>query len=241
MSRLWLIFGAVSASIAILITALALWRMFDFRTRWHGLWVNSQWEQTLEQEGLFADHTIIFFGDSQLALWRMAPSFGRLPIRNRGISGDQAIHALRRFEQDSLAYQPDLILFLMGTNDLARQTPIDEIVAALKSMVDAARTQGASVLIGSILPVAPQQGPIRDPAKIIQLNQQLQALADRDLVEFIDFHAQLVDESGWMNPQYTDDGLHPNESGYAKMTQLLTPRLAQVLTGNNAHDQGALN
>lgn len=154
MSRTWLIFGVLSAVGVglMLITALALWRMLDFRARWHGLWVNSRWEQSLEQEGQFDDHTIVFFGDSQLALWRMAPSFGRLPIRNRGISGDQAVHAVQRLKRDS--------------------------------------------------------------------------------VEFIDFHEQLVDTTGWIKPQYTDDGLHPNESGYAEMTRLVLPHLTHVLWGS---------
>ena len=227
----WLTIGALGMIMAalLLVTLLALWRMFDFRARWHGLWVNSQWERSLDRDGHYADHSIVFFGDSQLALWRMAPAFGRLPIRNRGISGDQAVQAVNRFDRDVLAYEPDAVLFLIGTNDLAHQTPIDEVTAAIKQMIDAALGAGVHVLVGSVLPVAEKLGTVRAPDAIVELNRRLQEMTTKDGVSYVDFHRHLVDARGWMNDRYTDDGLHPNESGYAVMTQTVMPYLVQAI------------
>src|SRR5687767_7333628 len=104
-------------AVAALLGALALstWKMFEFRDRLHALTDNARWEATVTKD---AGPPIMMFGDSQIALWPMAASFGALPIANRGISGDWATRAIERFGREFDALRPKTVVLLMGTNDL---------------------------------------------------------------------------------------------------------------------------
>ena len=229
----WTWAGLVAAMAAL--AGWALWGMNVFRTRWHGLWVNQRWEAHLEERGIFAGRSAVFFGDSQMALWRMAPSFGLLPIRNRGISGDRAVAAVQRFERDVLAWNPAVAAILIGTNDLAGGERPEAIAAAIDRTLEAAAARGVSVLLCGVLPVRGSYEANRSPAALRDLNGRLEALAEgRAGVRYIDFWPALAGEDGRMRAELTDDGLHPNERGYAAMAKTMAGPLALLLYGEGS-------
>jgi len=75
---------------------------------------------------LISPKTLLCFGDS-LTEGAIGASYvdilrGRLPaairVINAGINGDTTINLLRRFKRDVVPYRPDLIVILVGLNDL---------------------------------------------------------------------------------------------------------------------------
>lgn len=207
---------------------LAAWKMLEFRDRLHQLTVNARWEEGLRDAGFFEDQVIVLFGDSQLAGWRVGPSFGMLPIKNRGIAGDRASRAIRRFSRDVLAERATLVVILIGINDLGHATeePVESVAASVDRLVSLALEHEIEVILCSVLPL---QSPYYRPHLAEQVLELNEWKSRRNDVTFVDFHSAMVDEEGRMNADYTDDGLHPNPRGYAVMTQMLQSYLSQHL------------
>jgi lysophospholipase L1-like esterase len=54
-------------------------------------------------------------------------------------------------------------------------------------------------------------------AQIIELNKKLQLLTEMEEITFIDYHTAMRNETGALNPDFADDGVHPNTLGYKRM------------------------
>ena len=212
-------------SIGFILTA---WKMFVFRTRLHKLISNAKWEKTLEKKGIYKNYTIVFFGDSQIALWWMCPFFGLIPIRNRGISGELAGDAVRRFQHDALDYNPDLIFVLTGANDLTNGRDYKDVAEDIAKMVLMAKNKSKKIIIGSLLPSGKGIFKSSHLSEINLLNWRINEICDKYKIEFIDFHSILSDSNGFFNLHFTDDGIHPNFNGYFLMSDLLLNRLVNL-------------
>jgi lysophospholipase L1-like esterase len=207
----------------------ATWDMYQFRSRLHDVIDNGRWEKTLADHHLYDDNLIVFFGDSQIALWSMSTSFGTLPIVNRGISGGWVLEAVNRFDYDVMAKKPHVLVLLIGINDLADGQSIDAIITNIEGMVKKASDKNIKVILCSLLPVAGEEIKYHAPKDIILLNNKLLILAQQYKADYVDFHSQLIDENGLFRSDFTKDGLHPNKSGYLRMSHIIFPYLCNNL------------
>ena len=95
----------------------------------------------------------------------------------------------------------------------------------IRSLTDIARAHGIGVAIGSVTPVCdtPEtaQTTHRDLDQIKALNVWLRAFAKRSGFVYLDYHAALIGPDGALHPALTEDGLHPNREGYARMEKVL--------------------
>lgn len=213
--------------ILVLMTGITLttWKMFHFRHRLHEFIDNDRWQQTLTANHMYDDNLIVFFGDSQIEAWLMAPSFGSLPIVNKGVSGDWALTALDRFNRDVLDLKPKVIVMLLGTNDLDNGKPIDTIIHTIESMIKKTANQNIRVILCSLLPVRNehiQKLPLKD---LLLFNSRLKILAQQYQIDYVDFFSQLSDKNGLFRVDLTKDGIHPSKSGYLRMSKIILPYL----------------
>jgi hypothetical protein len=93
-----------------------------------------------------ADGRAVFFGDSITYAWTLngGKFFPGKPYINRGISGQTTPQMLVRFRQDGVDLQPDAVVILAGTNDIAGNTGPSSLVMIednLRSMTEIARGQ----------------------------------------------------------------------------------------------------
>jgi len=225
-SGLIIIISLVISSIG---SGLATWKMFQFRDRLHQFVDNSQWERTLSENGMYDKNKIIFFGDSEIDLWWMCPSFGIFPIKNKGISGDWASKAVNRFKKDVLDEHPQAVVILIGTNDLGNGQPVDDIIKHIDVMIEEAVQSKIRVILCSLLPVRYQHIQNHPPKILIKINQRLKSLALRHRADYVDFYTHLTDQSGLFRKNLTNDGLHPNWKGYLCMSKILLPYLIHIL------------
>ena len=201
------------------------WKMQQYKDKFQEITDNQRWESILTENHIYDDNSIVFLGDSQISRWKMAPSFGSLPILNRGISGDFALKALNRFDKDVLKLKPKLLVLLIGTNDLAINQTTDAILNNIETMLEKANTHKIKVLLCSLLPVTGkyiQDHPLDD---ILAINKRFSELSLKYKADYVDFHSQLIDNEGQFIRDLTSDGLHPSRSGYLKMTKILFPYL----------------
>jgi lysophospholipase L1-like esterase len=165
----------------------------------------------------------VFLGDSITDNWRLNEYFPERDFVNRGISGQTTDEMLGRFEADVIQLHPTAVLIFGGTNDLFRGVPVSAIENNIRMMADLAQFNGIKVLIGAILPVNDyhkdknpdyERTPFRQPEQIRDLNRWIQGFCGEKDYSFVNFYSEVVDAAGFLKPDLSDDGLHPNSKGY---------------------------
>jgi lysophospholipase L1-like esterase len=185
-----------------------------------------------------SESRVVFLGDSTTDSWRLDMSFPGKPYLNRGISGQTTPQMLIRFRPDVIDLVPKVVVILAGTNDIAGNTgpmTLAEIEANLKTMTELARIHGIRVVLSSVLPVNNYTErsklffPLRPPAEVLELNQWMREYAARNGCVYLDYFNSMVDGKGLLRADLAEDGLHPNEKGYAIMAPLAQNAIDRAL------------
>jgi lysophospholipase L1-like esterase len=147
--------------------------------------------------------------------------------------GDGITSAARRFH-DVIAGRSQLgpyngVLLMEGSNDIYAgndDAKIGSAVANLGLMVDDARNQGLRVFLATIPPMVPGGNRACGNHEVAPLNDGIRALAMQKGVT-------LVDVYNGLGPNYQQyigqDGLHPNQAGYAKIASIFFDALTTTL------------
>src|SRR5690348_16675233 len=177
----------------------------------------------------------------QLARRLIARGGRSMGVMNQGLGGNRILHdirghsGLRRFDRDVLA-QPGVthVIVLLGTNDLRNRwaKPEEEVTAAqmiagLKQMALRAHSAGIKIIGATLTPfgnetfMANAWNPIRENHRVA-VNTWIRHGAAFDAVA--DFDAALHDPEIPTQMRASDDcgdGLHPSDSGYCKMGDVI--------------------
>lgn len=204
--------------------------------------------QQLTQQAQDEHHAtvpVMFLGDSITQLWtfsRQEKNPGGLDSWNKyfkpmgavnfGITGDRTEHLLQRITAGGqLKLQPQLIVLLIGTNNLHRE-PIpdsaDQIVAGVKLIVNTIRkvSPKTRILLLGILPRT--WGGDEVMQKIKAINPRLAGLADNQTVFYLDAGPSLLDKNGAITTEIFRDGLHLSPRGYEVFAETILPKLATI-------------
>jgi len=177
---------------------------------------------------------VVFMGDSITDSWDNPANgfFPGKPYVNRGISGQTTPQMLIRFRRDVIELKPKVVVILAGTNDIAGNTgptTLEAIEDNLKSMAELATANRIRVVLASVMPVSdyevrdgkPLTQTVRRPLeKILALNNWIREFARANHHIYLDYFSAMVDASGFLKNELSDDGLHPNVQGYAVMAPL---------------------
>jgi len=180
---------------------------------------------------------VVFMGNSITEGWKnFDPGFftGR-PYINRGISGQTTPQMLVRFREDVIDLKPAVVVILAGINDIAQNTgpiPLENTFGNIQSMAELAHANHIRVILSSVMPAAtiPWRPAINPVQKIIDLNKMIKAYAEKMGYGYIDYYSAMVyGDNKALNPKYTNEGLHPNLSGYKVMEPLAEKAIAAAL------------
>ena len=187
-----------------------------------------QWLEILKQEAIIAaekrlQRLSILAGDS-LSLW--------FPVEllpedrnwlNQGISGETSRGLLQRlslFDQT----QPETIFVMIGINDLIRGVSDDVILDNQRQILSYLRKTHpkTKIFIQSILPHGGEDATWEGREKLLaipnsriqNLNQQLQSIAAKQGVQYIDLYPLFINQKGNIRQEFTTDGLHLSPAGY---------------------------
>ena len=184
------------------------------------------------------ENRVVFMGDSITDIWKLEQSFPGKPYVNRGIGGQTTPQMLIRFRPDVIDLNPKVVVILAGTNDIAGNTgpmTLGEIEGNLESMAELARAHSIRVVLSSVLPVndyterAKLYFPLRSPKEILELNRWIKDYAARNSCVYLDYFSAMVDDKGMLQANLANDGLHPNEKGFAIMAPLAEKAIQQAL------------
>lgn len=100
-------------------------------------------------------------------------------------------------------------------------------------MTDIARAHHIEVILCSLTPIsdytAHPQTPHRPPREILILNSWIRKYAVQSGAGFADYYSVVVDGHGMFRKGYSDDGLHPNDRGYALLGPVAEAAIEKAL------------
>jgi len=192
---------------------------------------------------------VVCFGDSLTAHGGLGGRYSdflarALPgveIVNRGISGDTLEGGRRRFDRETLALAPDVVIVELGANDFVRmQRPLSELREDLEYLLAAARKNGAQVIVAGVL--GKTKPGYRDElgtqftdeqkafgAEILEMEREVCAQYGAAHIDNIQDDLTL--------PEHWADKRHPNAAGNELVAKLILPYLKDALGVQHAKAQ----
>lgn len=213
-------------------------------SRYHNDWTQRHYRERIKafQEDPINFNEIIFIGNSITEKggdW--TEKFGIDHIRNRGISGDLTDGVLKRLGETTY-FKPKAVFILIGINDLfniyhdvenSHNLKYDKIVPSVKYIGKNilkiakkihAESPSTKVYVRTVLPT--RREFLKDD--IVHLNELIRRNEQKGFYSVIDLYSEFVDEDGMMIKQFTVDGVHLTEEGYAHWVSTEKPILESL-------------
>ena len=145
-------------------------------------------------------------------------------LQNVGISGYTAAQILAEQVPQIESFQPNIITFQGGGNDIANGIPIDEYRENIKQVLSSAKGSGARVIVlaqneWDRSPVGVDYGE-SVPSQRVAYDDVLIEEASAQGAEFVDMrplYAEQADQNQWV-----EDGLHPTPEAYQAWADTLS-------------------
>lgn len=179
---------------------------------------------------------IVFLGDSITEYYPIDEIFN-LPIINSGKSGYKTDQIIPELKELVYQYNPTSVYILIGTNDFRDEdddklvNEVEENIVKIVENIQKYRSK-AKIYIQSIYPVnrtiKNNSANHRQNDEIIEVNNYLKEYCEKEHLTYIDMYNKLVDEDGNLSKEYTNDGLHPNELGYSRISRELLPYIYEI-------------
>lgn len=188
----------------------------------------------------FADTPLCgFMGDSITARWGRDNTghpafFTDNSFLNAGISGQTTGQMLARFDADIIQFAPRAVVICAGTNDIAQNQGYisnEDIMKNIAQMCEKASKTGIKVILCSLLPANRYNWrPSVEPAELIKdLNSRIRTYAGEHGYTFVDLWTPFADAEDGLPAKYSSDGVHPNQSCYTIMEEIILPVINTVI------------
>lgn len=167
---------------------------------------------------------IVFVGNSITEGGNWSEMFPDKQIINRGIGGDISEGVLKRVDE-IVRHQPSKLFICIGTNDIAKGISQEVIIRNYKTILQTVKTQTpeTKIYVQSVLPVGKDVITGHSNEKVVPLNAEIKNLCSEMMIPYIDLYPSFTDESGYLNPTYTNDNLHLLGKGYLVWKGLIEP------------------
>jgi len=172
---------------------------------------------------------IIMLGNSITDGCEWSELFQNPNIKNRGISGDITEGVLYRLDEVTRS-KPEKVFLLIGINDLSRNIPGDTVFQNICKIVTKIRTASpfTIIIVQSILPVNPAftkfPKHVGKTPEVLDINSRLEKWCNENEFRFVDlFHSFTEAGTDYLNPEFTNDGLHLKAQGYLKWAEIISP------------------
>ncbi len=184
-------------------------------------------------------NNVVFVGDSITDYCNLNKYYPDITAYNRGISADTTTGLLRRMNESIFDLKPQLVVFLMGVNDIVfyDRTP-EEVINNVTIIIDMiyASNKETEIIIQSCYPINDIHYHKATDEKgefVVEYNSLLKELAVEKDCAYVDIYSILVDSEENMAEDYSYDGLHPNDKGYELISQALNPIIMDIVRQND--------
>jgi acyl-CoA thioesterase-1 len=167
--------------------------------------------------------TVVAFGDSLTAGFgasngsdyvALLSNRTGVGIINAGRNGDTTADALRRIDSAVLQRDPDIVIVLLGGNDLLQDVPLQQRVDNIRTIVQRIRADGAVVILVGVgsAPIDPFEGAL--PGIATQTGST---------------YVPNILDGIFGVPSLMADLVHPNNAGHVIMADRIEPALRAAL------------
>jgi lysophospholipase L1-like esterase len=178
---------------------------------------------------------IVFVGDSITDLYKLDSYYADLDLAsyNRGIGGDTTQGVIDRLNVSIFDIMPSKIVLMIGTNDVNGNVQNEKILSNYRIIFDEIKKNQPTVDV-FVMSIIPQNKDIEKAAgidvtknnkTIKYLNSEIKNLCGEYGYSFLEIYDLLLDEEGYLDKEYSDDGLHLNAAGFEIWTEVLKPYL----------------
>ena len=166
---------------------------------------------------------IIFIGNSITNGCEWAELFNNNKIKDRSIPGDNSSGVLNRINKIA-KFTPQKIFLMIGINDLSWGVKIDSIIYNYANIIKRIKSLSpqTKIYIQSILPVN-DDFEIVSNKDVIELNSRIKKISMENNLTYIDIFSHLLDSSGKLSREYSNDGMHLLGGGYLRWKNILEP------------------
>lgn len=136
------------------------------------------------------------------------------PVLNFGVAGDTTQDGLDRLSE-ARKENPKLVILVLGGNDFLQKVPREQTFANLEKIIISFQSDGAAVMIVSV-----RSGIIGGGA-----DSEYEAVAKKTGAAY----EEDILKGVFGNVSLMSDAVHPNDAGYAKITERLLPEIRELL------------
>jgi lysophospholipase L1-like esterase len=178
-------------------------------------------------------HAILFIGSSIFRQWtRLKEDMAPLPVFNRAFGGSRTGDLLQHMEKIVLPYEPSVIVYYCGSNDINAGAPADSIAGRF---VQFRKRVGDRLPATRFFYVSINRAPQKRArwGTVDSANASVRAFCERDpLCTFIDVNPLLFTPDGEPRLElYQKDQLHFVEQAYEEFTSVIRPVLLNAWKG----------
>jgi lysophospholipase L1-like esterase len=175
-------------------------------------------------------NAVLFVGSSSIRMWNsLAEDFAPLPVINRGFGGSTIPEVSYYAKRVIYKYQPSVVVFYCGDNDLASSDPPALAFQNFKKFIGETEKnlKGTPIVFISAKPSPSRWNLWRNYQ---QFNAMVEQFANnRPNLRYVDISSTLLDANGQPDPAFfAEDKLHLNSQGYAKWTAVLKPVVMEL-------------
>ncbi len=182
-----------------------------------------------DEKNSYPRDAILFTGSSSIRMWKTHLAFPDLPVINRGFGGSHISDVLYYYPQIVLKYQPQLIVFYAGDNDIAADKSVEQVFNDYKEFISRLQTDLPEVRV-IYLPIKPSISRAAYWKKMQEVNDKVKEFNNgNDHLFYLDTAAPLLKTDGTADPDlFLRDGLHLNDKGYSLWNSALLPLLEKL-------------
>ena len=193
----------------------------------------NEWESDIAQfeaadtQNPRAKGGVLFIGSSSIEHWKsLAEDFPGINVINRGFGGSVIADSTYYVDRIVVPYQPKMIVFYAGDNDLAEGRTPQQVFDDYVAFVTRVRSQLPATKI-AFISIKPSPARAALMRKMKTANEMIKKYdANNSNLVFIDiFTPMLAKDGGPRGELFGPDGLHMNKEGYRLWQSLIFPYL----------------
>jgi len=189
-----------------------------------------KWEKTIKEfeqwdsKNTFPSDAVLFVGSSSIRLWPTRECFGEFAVINRGFGGSQISDVNYFTERIVLCYEPKVIVFYAGDNDVAAGKSARRVFDDYRKFVKLVHQKlpGTRIIYIGIKPSRSRWSlwPVMNEA-----NMMIKDFSGKDgRLFYFDSATPLMSNDSKPNVDFfLKDQLHLNDKGYEAWTKQLQP------------------
>jgi len=132
-------------------------------------------------------------------------------------------------DQSCSTYKPNIVLLMIGTNDVLQNIDLGNAPTRLASLVDEIITDAPNaLLVVASIPPCCNDATVQSYNATIPDMVKSRAQAGKHVL-FVDAHAAFVKNANYKTEYISSDGLHPSSNGYAVIGDLFYGAIKGVL------------